>query len=82
MQPKTKMGSGTASPEPKCIAFLANALSTYPRTATDSNMNEQWLTVPRSVVELAIDIAIDWLDLTDRLRDETNSKAEAPENAP
>lgn len=28
-QPETKMGQGVAAPKPRCIAYPANALSTY-----------------------------------------------------
>jgi hypothetical protein len=67
-------GGGTAMPTPDAIAHLATAISTYLANQPEGKRNEQWLALPRPLVELGIEIAIDWLDQIDR-------QAEAPENA-
>lgn len=76
-----KMGPGGSTPEPRCIALEAIAVSFYANRWPYGNQNEQWLAVPRSVVELAIDTAIDWLDLIDRLAPCQPEGEIVPENA-
>jgi len=78
MKPPNETGAGAATPDPQAIAMLATAISTYSANGLQCNTNEQWLAVPRTVVELAIDIGLDWLDLTDRM---AGQQEQLPENA-
>jgi hypothetical protein len=39
MQPETKMGPGAGTPEPLCIAFVANAVSPYAFHVAEGNRN-------------------------------------------
>ena len=62
-QPDKEMRPGGATPEPQCIALQAIAQSLYAIRLDTGNPKGEWLAIPRPVVELAIDLLIDWLDL-------------------
>lgn len=61
-----KKGLGAATPEPQAVDNLATAIGSYLASQSDCKGNEQWLALPRPLVELGIQIAIDWLDMIDR----------------
>ncbi|WP_394728947.1 hypothetical protein [Altererythrobacter sp. GH1-8] len=81
MKPPNEMGPGAATPKPQNIAFVSNAVFLYSEHYQHGNQNEQWLVVPRTAVEDAIETAIDWLDRIDQQSDCQCGKAEVPENA-
>lgn len=76
-----KSGGGAPTPTPDAITVEATAIPMYLGPRGESNTNEQWLALPRSTVEFAIQSAIDWLDLIDRRSLESDGIAQTPENA-
>lgn len=74
-------GGGAVTPTPNAIALIATAVSHYLASQPESKANQQSLEVPRSLVELAIEAAIDWLDLIDQRAVQPAGLAVAPENA-
>ncbi|QUL38137.1 hypothetical protein [Erythrobacter sp. JK5] len=81
MAPPKKNGGGAVTPTPNAIALIATAISHYLASQSQSKVNEQSLEVPRSLVEFAIEAAIDWLDLIDQQAAQSARLAEVPENA-
>lgn len=69
-QPETKMGPGAPTPEPRCIAYSAFALSPYAFRVIEGNQNAVRLALQR---EGGGCVAI--------LIDPAQEQAEAPENA-
>lgn len=47
-QPEKKMGPGALTPEPRCIAYLANALPPYALQVIEGNRNAVSLVIERS----------------------------------
>lgn len=80
-RPKYLRGSDTVTPDPLCNALQAIAQSLYAIRLDTGNPKGEWLAVPRPVVELAIDLLIDWLDLMDRLGLPQPDPAQICENA-
>lgn len=74
-------GGGAPTPTPDAIASVATAVSYYLAIQPESKLHEQWLTVPRSLVELGVEAAIGWLDLIDEQAEQSSKRAEAPESA-
>jgi hypothetical protein len=73
MQPERKTGPGAATPEPLCIAYLANALVPYAFDVVEGNRKAVRRALKRNGGILAV-----WsIDLADQ----PPKQAEAPENA-
>lgn len=72
-RPETEMGPGAGTPEPRCIAYLANALRPYTLGVIEGNQNTVGLAIERAggiCFAFVIDPTCSGLEL-----------AEAPENA-
>jgi len=69
-QPDTKMGPGAATPEPRCIAYTANARSPYSLQVIEGNRNAVCLMIERSGCTCC-----------GLVIESTTLRAEAPENA-
>ena len=80
-QPDKGKGPGGGAPEPQTIALQAIAQSLYSIPLDTGNRKGQSIAIPRSVIELAIELAIDWLDLMDRLAPSGPNGSQVPENA-
>ena len=78
--PENENGGGARTPTPDTVAFKAAATSHYLADQPESKANAQSLAVPRPLIELCIQIAIEWLDMIDSQAEPSNKQAEAPES--